>query len=729
MRIPLPVFFIIIALINLSCLDRLHAHSPHDEIDQIAVGVNSSNNSRLYILLRGLIRRSTDNGKTWEVLRYGLQTTHSFHLLATSADGSHLVVTTKNSEIFFSANEGSSWQKATIKLKGAQVKKLSFSRDNLHLVVLLTSTGLMYVSRSSGRTWEQLNINEFPSDFSFIRGVASAAAMIANQSLFIANINEPLERYYKLDICKRSRALLLASSQLSRAAPRIAVVCSDKSMHILDEHLRKVAEARVPFDDSVTLGFYSTNEIAFVSKNTGFYLYVVNRNHWQHKSKGLTLSEQADFLHYPQFREFQIIDMKRNNPVTWLASFNGLYRSDDKGEFWNELGSESANIITGLTVLPDSCSNNKLVVSTYLNGLFKTTNGGTTWQSIDLAGRGQASDISVSPRYFNVMLSQNFVFDRRMFTTSWGFFYISEDGGSSFRKFRRPAHPIPDVSNPSNYIRRSKYIKYFLLPSGNHRSLFALSSNGILIEWDTIEKSYSQIQDFGERINASSYLKQKGHFHISALTDRGIITFSDDQKSWNVIQPANFPKSCKAIASGHSRKGVITYVGCPEGLFRFDGATQQISRVNISPHLSDQSIQAIAISPLFYNDGTILVSLLGFGLYRSIDGAKSFQKAGAKLDQQHAELSLTYNSTSSAITFASKDCPKLAFGVSDQHIYRSKNAGKDWGRLSPLPEKFIAKAFGKTKEIVPVTLETTPSQDVGKTFASDRHFTGTISNF
>ncbi len=67
------------------------------------------------------------------------------------------------------------------------------------------------------------------------------------------------------------------------------------------------------------------------------------------------------------------------NPQTFWAGLNQVWRTNDRGNFWEPLGGPGAGRITALAVAP---ANTNVIYYSKNSTLYRTTNGGSTWANI-----------------------------------------------------------------------------------------------------------------------------------------------------------------------------------------------------------------------------------------------------------------------------------------------------------------------------------------------------------
>ncbi len=136
---------------------------------------------------------------------------------------------------------------------------------------------------------------------------------------------------------------------------------------------------------------------------------------------------------------------------------NGIYKSIDGGETWNYLGLAMVSTITKIIV--DPSNSNNIYAATLGNtfkkdnnrGLYKTTNGGTTWSQVFFLGQDQGiGDIVIHPNNFNtVYITGRTRFRSNLVSIATGYntkIYKSINGGATW----------DTLSNGINYLKDSR---------------------------------------------------------------------------------------------------------------------------------------------------------------------------------------------------------------------------------------------------------------------------------
>ena len=190
---------------------------------------------------------------------------------------------------------------------------------------------------------------------------------------------------------------------------------------------------------------------------------------------------------------------------------NGVYRSRDGGSTWEHLGLPETERITKILVHPkDSdtvfvCAPGKLWSDSRDRGLYRTRDGGETWQQV-LAGPNAStgcSGVTMDPENPDVMFAGTWDFRRKGWTfrsggegptvTSGSGLYRSTDGGSTWRELAAGANGLPakPFGRIEVEIAPSDAKRVYAFIEGVDSALYASEDGGAT--WEQRDKSQMMV--------------------------------------------------------------------------------------------------------------------------------------------------------------------------------------------------------------------------------------------
>jgi photosystem II stability/assembly factor-like uncharacterized protein len=136
-----------------------------------------------------------------------------------------------------------------------------------------------------------------------------------------------------------------------------------------------------------------------------------------------------------------------NNSQRSVSYGNGVYRSDDGGKTWRNVGLKASEHIGRIAIDPKESNTVYVAAQGPLwgpggdRGLFKTTDGGKTWKNIlNLSENTGVTDVVIDPTDPNTVYAASYQRRRHMFTLIDGgpesAIYKSTDAGATWNKLR-----------------------------------------------------------------------------------------------------------------------------------------------------------------------------------------------------------------------------------------------------------------------------------------------------
>jgi len=193
-----------------------------------------------------------------------------------------------------------------------------------------------------------------------------------------------------------------------------------------------------------------------------FYVAYASGGLWYTNNNGTTFIPVMDnsstqnigdiAVHWPSHTIY--VGTGENNASRSSYAGIGILRSTDKGKTWELLGLEDAHHIGKIEINPNNPDEvvvgvlGHLYSPNALRGIYKTTNGGKTWQqTLSLDDTTGIIDISVVPENFDIQYAAAWEKDRK----AWHFsgsgtasgIYKSIDGGNTWHRITTAASGFP----------------------------------------------------------------------------------------------------------------------------------------------------------------------------------------------------------------------------------------------------------------------------------------------
>src|SRR5207237_7519956 len=136
-----------------------------------------------------------------------------------------------------------------------------------------------------------------------------------------------------------------------------------------------------------------------------------------------------------------------NNSQRSVGYGDGVYRSDDGGKTWKNMGLKQSEHIGKIVIDPRNSNTVYVAAQGPVwgpggdRGLFKTTDGGKTWKNVlSISENTGITDVVLDPRNPNVLLAAAYQRRRHMWTLIDGgpesALYKSTDAGTTWNKMR-----------------------------------------------------------------------------------------------------------------------------------------------------------------------------------------------------------------------------------------------------------------------------------------------------
>src|SRR5258708_6395403 len=178
-----------------------------------------------------------------------------------------------------------------------------------------------------------------------------------------------------------------------------------------------------------------------------------------------------------------------NNSQRSVSYGDGIYRSDDGGRTWRNLGLKTSEHIARIVIDPrDSnvvfvASQGPLWAPGGERGIFKTSDGGKTWKNgLTISENTGATDLAIDPSNPNSMLAASYQRRRHQWTLIDGgpesAIYKSDDAGEHWRRIRSGL-PMGDLGRIGlTYSPAQSHLVYAKIEAPNNQSAVYRSIDG-----------------------------------------------------------------------------------------------------------------------------------------------------------------------------------------------------------------------------------------------------------
>nr|WP_286186763.1 YCF48-related protein [Geitlerinema sp. P-1104] len=399
---------------------------------------------------------------------------------------------------------------------------------------------------------------------------------------------------------------------------------------------------------------------------------------------GLDKDRQADELEEPHFYTLHTSPAALAQGSIFIGGFNGLYRSDNGGQQWQNLETLSPNIVTAFAISPNYAQDQTLAIGTYVNGIYLTDDGGQNWvrpsRGLHLPWFTNIFEEQYQEprRYFHVAFSPNYAQDQTLFLSIlWTKVLRSTDAGESWEVISLPSETrgVTILVSPNFAEDQTVYV------AGQRGEFFRSEDGG---------RHFQEVADLGvpggndaPSLVASPNFLEDGI--LLATGPGGIYKSSDRAETWDHLTPDaawETRRNLQIAMSPNYGEDQTIFVGTNGGAFWSSDGGASWDLLPGLADLADGYIEAIAVSPEFARDQTLMATIRGQGLWRSTDGGQSFSQTGdnqllfSKIDR--------IPSAGMAIQFSpnyDQDNTLYAMGDTTTTLYRSTDQGTSWETL------------------------------------------------
>lgn len=711
------------------------AHTPHDDIYSVAVSPDYSNDNTLFVLTRGAVLKSMDAGKSWHSVVNGLDNRHiPFSIDISATDKKVMYLSTLGDGLYKSEDGGESWAPLCDGPDSKELDLVAVSPYTSDTIFVRDASGRLFRSMDGAASWTEVTPGSARiSAFGFISG--------ARDEILIGDISGSV---HFSDDAGTSWRTLWRSGKNTVVTALAARLPGDFDRQILigtaHGEVLKSVDGGSTFatvfngqnDQPVTsIAFspgYSEDERVFaVFWDDGIMCSADGGNAWNQCGEGLTRHRQSNKLGRPSFGSLLASPSYSEDRTLFLAGFDGLFRSTNSGKRWTQINTLSTTLLLGLGISPNYPDDQTVAVTSYLWGAYLSKDGGTSWQSINSGVDDYARNEGLT-RLFNIVFSSGFESDGVLFSSTWYRILKSNNVGQHWRQI---------VPVDSNWLRglhhgmvitlSPNYYKDGVVYVGTHRGQLLRSQDGgerfaLLHEFDTeisalvISPNYASDGEVFVGVSGGIYKSMDGGITWLKTADDLCPTISTgttikqfanalpgrlarEMEKWGIQVETEDRRTCGvklAISSAYEVDKTI-FAGSTGGLVSSSDGGESWTRVS-DPGIRRKSfVEGVVLSPNYADDRTLLVSVRGKGLYKSVDGGQSFTAVGQSLLAANHQITnppcFPIPNSTPLIFSPSYAVDNTIFGYAESSLFRSQDGGETWKRVFSLTPSFSDRTY------------------------------------
>jgi photosystem II stability/assembly factor-like uncharacterized protein len=419
---------------------------------------------------------------------------------------------------------------------------------------------------------------------------------------------------------------------------------------------------------------------------------------WQKATAGLSTDRQAD---QPDFLLPHFSRMTAHQGVVYLAGFDGLFYSQNAGQSWRQVQTWPIGYLSRMALSPPTSGETASAIVAYGGGAYLIPDASADdWmgqaESLTLAGRpGIRTDSGIS----DIAFSPDYPRDHTFFAATEHELIRSSNSGRNWERVEIKKPFVYRLRKKGDYYLRRlgvsqsirlKLMGFFPLipgwstfiaisPDFTRDGTIFFSTQGLgqcrsndggvscAVVLDTALKMTSSMA-------ISPQFEQDGTLFVAVRGD-GIYQTTDGGDRFEKIG-AKLPLTGRLLLgiSPEFQRDRTLFVGTGKGLFGTQDAGSHWHSMGGESLPLKGTLLAVAVSPDFAQDRSVIVAVKGFGLFKSVDGGAHFMPVGQQVLRENEQIQ--------QIVFSGNyRNDKTVFGMSADHVFRSQDGGQSWQRL------------------------------------------------
>jgi photosystem II stability/assembly factor-like uncharacterized protein len=666
---------------GLFVINSAYAHYPHDIHSFVEMSPDYANDNTAFIASKqasstrpvtALVSRT--GGATWEFNAEGMDNLGKI----TSATASPLyeidntvILTSQGDGVYRTVDEGLTWSKYNQGLAKKDLHDSVAAIDNTGGVsYFVTATyGGLYLSTQQDTSWSQkLDETVLVTAIAVSPDYASDQTLITGTPDGILYLsNDAGENFTQLNLLNGTGIITQIHFAEDYASSGEVFIGTSTGLYVSTDYLTTVTPV-AGFSDQLISALvlspaYRTDATLFVTTPTqGVFKSGDRGQSWMLHGTGVELVAQTDY----HFHELNISRSYSTDGTLFLATFEGLFRSTDFGNTWVEMETRPPSLVMSVAMSPHFALDSLLLVSTYGGGMYVSEDAGQNWR---VSNRGISS-----PYGYQVDIVD-----------------YPYPGADMVMVSSHSSHLVYSVDKGNNWVEKeisgevpAKCIASIMGVSPDFATdttvYFGCRKDGIVVTHDAGE-SWSVVLDgaslAGGAITSIELSPDYAQDDMLMFSEhRGFFGKSlDEGLSWQLAQnglpvPGKWYGGRGLFFSPDYINDRSIAAATQKGFFgTIDSASNWSVTSDFGSPVAHGAIQDIAFSPDFANDKTVLTSVRGEGLFRSVDNTLSWQQvaagdAGSRYDIQGLVISPDFANDG------------LIIGYGHDHLLRSTDRGE-----------------------------------------------------
>ena len=662
--------------------DLAIAHTPHDVVKVIALSPGFANDGILFTIAKGGLTFdshedlliSTTRGDTWQEAAGGIENDNLLTSIEISPDfvsDGTAFLTTKSNGLYRSLDGGRNWSQMGTDLPTQKFCCSALGGAGGQLVVLVGGTeGGVYRSDDAGETWvEILGTDVTVSAIGASRDIGPQPTIFVGDSagrLFVSSDGGGswLERDMLAVFGGGVREVLLIPDFADSGQ---VFVGADGGLFLSNDFGQSFERApnTIPAEPVMALAAspsYTIDRTLFTATiGTGVFRSIDGGDSWNQYPVPFIPTTQSD----EHFKVLAVSPTFDIDNTVFVGGYDGLFRSDDRGETWYELDFRGPRTLSDVVLSPLFESDNLVLVSSYDGGAYLSDDKALSWTAIStgLTKRLAVDGIAIG---IDKPIDENP--SAVIYGGQLGSFLEFDRAERRWRKLSTVPDPHPEV--PSFGVKPGVIVQSVNDPDliffgsrrhGLHRS----TDRGLT--WDHI----LDIDDIILSVNMSPDFQTTGLMFLGAYGK--VYRSSDSGDTWNLADlglPIDEDSIWLAMSPDFVQDQLLL-AGTVDGLYKSTDLGESWEAMEGPEPLSSGIIEGVDFSPDFADDRTIVASVRGVGLFRSTDGGASWNNVGE--GQLGSEANLR------RIRFSPDfGTDGFVLGIAREDVYISLNGGLGW---------------------------------------------------